>query len=339
MTITPGRQIEHLTAGWFTASWTVDIAAGCGGSSATLDSAIDTMLGNLNDRHGTSLAGIATGADDAIGVPGDWNLPGEITYEPNRDYWIDSANDQQIMGTVSYKRVTSGLSTVTGLVVDFISNKAPADAISNIIRFRVATGDIQMSSDGGATWGPAKVVTGLATNEAVIVGTIIGSDLAVCYVRRTAAGLPAGDQQDTLTVASGQWAIGFMTNQGDPYYNTATPDLNIAVPVVYDWSEATPQDMLRTKWTPHIWPDPVQPTSAILNKWRVENTNPTGVNTWPNLSYSPYSTSDVDVYVNGILLINGTHYTVAGSVVTPIPAAIGYKTYVSDELSYRYFSV
>lgn len=223
-------------------------AAGGGATSVQLDTDLNNVLANLGDALGNDLQDDDGGSDTSVGVYCSPNLPFPVYKSENKPYIIPGG--YALYALVSRRYYSSGLSSVTGIDIEYLHNGCPADASSNQIKFSISGNRVRLSADGGSTWGLASVdLSTLAENECFRMRNIIGGNAYVAIGRRTAAALPGGDQTDTLTVNDDQWAVGFGKIGGGsstftPYYLDDLSAYRIAVPVVYHAETLSPSDYL-----------------------------------------------------------------------------------------------
>ena len=309
---------------------------GCGVSNAEINAAINATLGLFTDNFNNSLQNNPNGGDAAVGLMCEPVIPGDCVVEPDRHFWEEGGHTVQAW--VSRKRATAGLVNITGLTIGWLSQHFPADAVNCVVRYVNATNHINVSIDGGGTWGPNIILDGLATNDCIAVfGQPGPTGLPTMFLQRTAPALPGSDQQDTLTVAADQWAVGFATAINEPIYNTGVEAIAFAISIAFPFGKRLPSNMLY-RWNTHQWPDEITPIAGIIANLIIDEKTPTGTNTIPDLTYEPVDVTKVFMEVNGEDLVYGParDFSILGQAVTVYPANIGYNIETTDMVIFKY---
>ena len=204
-------------------------------SDSILDSNIVTVTNLVQDNfltlHGWD------GSDTSEGVAVAFQKLTPLIYNSSKDPVAtgSGANASEVMALMAHHGISTNLQSITGFVVDFVSQGTPTGSSLVKVAFNSSAGSFALSFDGGNTWGPA--VTGvntLITNQAVKIKN--GSDFAI--LRRISGSIPIANATDTLTITDTATRVALLawdTDAGDflPYVNKdATSQFDFGFPIV-----------------------------------------------------------------------------------------------------------
>ena len=327
------KQLTNLVGYFYNVNNFTIPSAGSGFTSAGLSTAINSVLSLIVDGLGADLSGTETGDDTTAGFACNLERLGQIRVTSTQDPIWDDINNYEVAALISKKSYSAGL-TITGIVIDYVSELAAANGTSNKLRYTPAGTTLEFSSDGGSNYGTPVDISTLVTNDCVFVENN-GSSVRLS-VRRTAPALPGILTTDTLTVANTNYAFCFITRAAGayaPYYNTNLVAIDFTIPVIASWEAVSATNLLDMTGAKFI---DISGGSGS-NKWIVESVSISAPNTISNLSFTPFLNTAVSLELNGIDLIYTTEFTLAGKVVTYIPVGAGYNIDTTDRCIAKYF--
>jgi len=176
------------------------------------------------------------GSDTSEGVAVSFQKLIPLIYHTTKDPVATGSglNAVEVMTLMAHRGISVNLQSISGFIVDFVSEGTPVGSSLVQITYNPTTGSLALSDDG-ANFGPA--VTGINTlisGQAVKIKT--NSNFAI--LRRTGASLPGSTVTDTLTIVDTTTRVALMAWDADaedflPYVNTdATSQFDFGFPIV-----------------------------------------------------------------------------------------------------------
>jgi hypothetical protein len=266
-----------------------------GWSDANLDNAVNTAVNKVQANF-LSLHGWK-GDDTHEGVAVAFQKIVPLIYSHSKDPVKTGFGSEaaEVMTVMSRRGAQVGLSNITGLTIDFLSQGIPT---GSTVQVKYNSGSLSLSLDSGASWGPA--VSGVNT-LLTQAGVKIKSGSEFILLRRIPGILPvgAGDVLDTLTVIDTVTRVGLIywsteANEYMPYVNLdASSQFDFGFPVVMKLGKIPPSFKLGSMSsggfsdviTPQYYG--TRPTSVIAAVQDTETANNT-----PNPDGSDYLVSN-----------------------------------------------
>ena len=211
-------------------------------SDANLDNAINTAANKVRNNfiglHGWK------GDDTHEGIAVAFQKLIPLVYSRSKDpvktgFGTEAA---EVMTIMSRRNAQTGLSNISGLAIDFVSQGVP---VGSTVQIRYNTGKLSLSLDSGTSWGPeVSGVDTLLTQSGVKVKS--GSEFIL--LRKIPGALPAGggDILDTLSINDTVTRVGLVywsteANEYLPYVNLdASSQFDFGFPVVLKLGQIPP---------------------------------------------------------------------------------------------------
>jgi hypothetical protein len=270
-------------------------------------------------------------------VPTNYFVPVGVRSLITHDVIVDTVRESEVMAQVS-RRIYAGGMTISGFDVIFITQVCPATLTQ--IRYTAATTSLDMSVDGGVSWFPfAQDVSATPQGEVVALIGGLSTDRQMVYVQRNADPLPVVDTVSTLSMDIARWAFMFFSFEAGttgspavrPYEMAADLHVEFYVPIITDFGSIPAIDRILKMYDDVLFKDIVTPdligSGGLTGHGDIAVT---ALNTLDPLPATPVDPAATELKVNGNEIRYGVDYTLAGTAITLIPAALGYNVDTGD---------
>lgn len=280
-------------------------------------------------------------------IPLNYGIPVGVRDALTHDVIIDESRESEVRAIVSRRAYNGGM-TISGLDVAYISELCPSG--STQLRYTAATTTLEISIDGGATWGPINLdVSTLSEGDAgyVLAFPPTPTDFGRIVVVRNADPLPVADVVSSLAMDTTRWSIMFMSYEATggvsspslkPFQMPADKWVYFYVPFLADLGTIPPMDRIMKMYDDIRFKDIVVPGyggggDALLANGDV----PITIEDQATLPAVPTAPTRTKLWLNGILLRYNSDYTFVGADVTFIPGNLGYHVETTDWLYVEVF--